>query len=56
MIELKTEVNGYTVITKDFTTWVRDKNGKAIDFYKCRKSMSIKQFHDECVKKFKSEK
>ena len=55
-MELKTNVNGYDVITKDnFQTWVRDSEGKAIQFYRCKESMSLKQFHEECIKRFEKE-
>lgn len=55
-MELRTNVNGYDVITKDnFQTWVRDSEGKAINFYRCKESMSLKQFHETCVKRFKKE-
>ena len=59
-MELKTNVNGYDVITTTtstckFQTWVRDKEGKAIQFYKCHESMNFEQFHKDCVKRFESE-
>lgn len=53
-MELITNVNGYNVITStNFQTWVRDKEGKAIDFYRCKESMSLERFHKVCVERFK---
>lgn len=58
-MEMRTSVNGYEVITESinckFQTWVRDKEGKAIDFYRCRDGKSFKQFHEESVERFKKE-
>lgn len=55
-MELRTNANGYDVITTDkFQTWVRDKEGKAIQFYRCKESMSLKHFHEDCIKRFEKE-